>query len=120
MKKILIVENDISNAEVLKWFLKGAYELKIVHDGETAIQSAKENFYSAVLMDINLGDGLNGMETATEIRALPGYELVPVIATTAFAMPNEKEQVLTGGCTHFVGKPIDKKKLLDLLSEISA
>ncbi|MCC6549669.1 MAG: response regulator [Ignavibacteriaceae bacterium] len=117
MKKILIVENDISNAEVLKWFLKGSYELKIVHDGETAIQIATEDFYSAVLMDINLGGGLNGMETATEIRSLPGYEKVPVIATTAFAMPNEKEQFLTGGCTHFVGKPIDKQKLLDLLNE---
>ncbi|MCK6614833.1 MAG: response regulator [Ignavibacteriaceae bacterium] len=117
MKKILIVENDISNAEVLKWFLKGSYELTIVHDGETAIQTAAENFYSAVLMDINLGGGLNGLETAQQIRSLSGYEEVPVIATTAFAMPNEKEQFLSGGCTHFIGKPIDKQKLLELLNE---
>jgi len=119
MKKILIVENDYSNSEVLKWFLKNEYDILIVNEGEIAILKAGETQFSAVLMDINLGGGMNGLETARGIRQLPGYENVPVIATTAFAMPNEKERFLEEGCTHFIAKPIEKIKLLELLREIA-
>lgn len=119
MKKILIVENDSSNSEVLRWFLKNEYEVYNVTDGESALKKAGEIQFAGVLMDINLGGGMNGLQTATHLRALQGYENVPVIATTAFAMPNEKEKFLQEGCTHFIAKPIDKQKLLELLREVT-
>lgn len=69
-------------------------------------------------MDINLGKGIDGIQTVKEIRKLKGYEATPIVALTAYTRYGDKEEFLEGGCTHYLGKPFKSKQLLDLCQDI--
>ena len=78
----------------------------------------KENSFDAILMDINLGSGLNGEELTQEIRKMPGYERTPIVATTAYASDNDRRTFLSKGMTHYIAKPFMIKELSKLLESV--
>ncbi len=118
LPEILMVENDPASRKVTSLFLKDYYNLTFAETGEEALEKAKEKIYHAILMDINLGRGLTGVEAAKMIKKFNGYEKIPIIALTAFAMAGEKEEFLKNGCTHYLSKPFRKDDILKLLKEI--
>ncbi len=59
-----------------------------------AIEKAASNKYVAILMDINLGHGTDGLNTTKIIRQIDFYKNTPIIAITAFAMSGDKEEFL--------------------------
>ena len=73
--------------------------------------------YDAILIDINLGYGMNGIEATREIRHIVGYELTPIIAVTGYTMAEEMEQLYAAGCTKHISKPFDKQTLLRVVQE---
>ncbi len=117
-KKILLVENDIPSQVVINYFLQDDYAVDHAADGKTALQLIEKNKYSVVLMDIDLGPGMNGLEAANEIRKIEGYKDIPIVAVTAYAMKGDKEKFLRNGCTHYISKPFIKTELLTLLKNI--
>ena len=56
---------------------------------------------------------LSGLEALTEIRKL--HPNLPVIAQTAYAMPEERKRCLDSGCDDYISKPINKKALLKII-----
>ena len=48
---------------------------------------ARKNGYDAIVMDINPGAGMNGSEAAQEIRKIPGYQGIPIVAVTGTHRP---------------------------------
>lgn len=78
----------------------------------------KAKKYDAVLMDINLGAGPNGIHIAQEIRAIDHYKDIPIIAVTGYTMQGDREKLLANGCSHYVAKPYDKKTLIKLFSGV--
>lgn len=117
-KQILLVEDNIINREVTELYLKDFYKIDHAENGEAAIQLSKQNKYDVILMDINLGGGINGIETAREIKKLNGYEKIPVVAVTGYAMAGDKEVLLSEGLTHYLAKPFERGELLQLLAEV--
>ncbi len=117
-KQILLVEDNIINREVTELYIKDYYKIDHAENGELAIEMSKQNNYDVILMDINLGGGINGIETAREIRKLNGYENIPLVAVTGYAMAGDKEVLLSEGLTHYLAKPFEKGELLRLLAEI--
>ena len=63
MPYILLVEDDLSNAGVVKYLLQGVCNLDIVTTGEEALDKVTQKQYSVILMDIDLGRGISGIET---------------------------------------------------------
>lgn len=116
--KILVVENDDASKEVTRLFLKGLCEMEFADNGEEAVFLTNTNFYDLILMDINLGTGMSGLEAAKEIRNKNGYEKTPIVALTAFAMRGDREEFLRSGCTHYMSKPFTKEKIIDLVRSI--
>jgi CheY-like chemotaxis protein len=94
------------------------YNLEVVKNAIDAIEKTKRNKYSVILMDINLGSGMNGLDAVKEIRKLASYKETPIVALTAFAMTGDREEFITGGCTHYLSKPFGKQELIGLLNEI--
>ena len=113
--RILLVEDNAINAELVKTYLSGKYELDIASTAETALIMAPEGLYDVILMDINLGPGMDGIQATREIRKLTGYAEVPVIAVTGFTMAGMKEKIMDGGASYFLAKPFGKNSLVDLL-----
>lgn len=113
---VLCVEDDFVNRHIVKLFLKNICIVETAEDGETALQLAAENKYDLILMDINLGGGMNGMEAVKEIVKMPQYAGTPIIAVTAYAMGKDKAEFLKGGCTHYIAKPFLKHEFIDLVT----
>ncbi|MGD8777505.1 MAG: response regulator [Ignavibacteria bacterium] len=115
LRKILLVEDDETNIKVAQLFIGKIGKLDVATSGETAIELASQKQYDVVLMDINLGKGLNGIETTKEIRKLSGYQDIPIVAVTAYAMESDKEQFLKEGCSHYLPKPYSRKDILAIM-----
>jgi two-component system cell cycle response regulator DivK len=61
-------------------------------------------------MDINMPD-VDGYTLTEQIRSLPGFERVPILALTANVMRGDKEKTLEAGCDGYIQKPIDIDQL---------
>lgn len=113
--RVLLVEDNTTNKVITFLFLKGFCHLDHAPNGIEAIKLAKQNKYDLILMDINLGAGLNGIETTSKIRQLNNYENVPFIAVTGYAMPGDEEKLLNLGFNYYLAKPFKKEQLLNIV-----
>ena len=89
----------------------------IIHakDAKEAIAAIHEKTFNLVLLDINLGVGMNGFDVLKEIKSTEGYESVPVVALTAYAMAGDRERFLNAGCDYYLAKPFKKMDLLEVI-----
>jgi CheY-like chemotaxis protein len=119
-KDVILVENDRFSIELTKRLVSNLCNLDIAIDGYTALEMVKSKSYSLILLDINLGVGPNGLEILKEIRSFKGYENVPVIAMTAYAMQSEKENILKNGVDYYMVKPININEFQKLVTKVLA
>jgi len=112
--KILVVEDDLINAQYLREVLKRYPNClaDFVYDGMAAIEKIKENIYDIILLDIQL-PGIDGYETASRIRQF--NKDVIIIAQTAFAMSDDKTRCIQAGCNNYISKPINYHELYEML-----
>jgi CheY-like chemotaxis protein/two-component sensor histidine kinase len=115
---ILVVEDNDDNAEIVKLYLRGRYKTERAADASSALKMVKEKQFSGILMDINLGAGIDGLKATQDIRKLAQYKHVPIIAITGYTMSGDREKLLKGGCSHYLGKPFSQQGLLELMTEI--
>lgn len=114
----LFVEDDFVNRDIVKLFLKNTCVLETAEDGEAALQLAAEKKYDLILMDINLGTGMNGIEVVKELLKMPKYAGTPIIAVSAYVTGKDKAEFLKGGGTHYLTKPFQKREILDLVKSV--
>ena len=117
-KKLLLVEDDKINRSILTLMLQNHYLVDSVVNADGVFQIVKEKDFDVILMDINLGEGKNGAEVALELRQSDKYRNKPIIALTAYALPEERESFLRSGCSHYLAKPFKSADLLGLLNTI--
>lgn len=110
-KKILVVEDDEISRDVLILFLKNHFEIDEARNGQTALEKADHNQYDLILMDVNLGRGMTGLDITKNLKLRPNYAGVPIIAITAFAMKGDKEEFLQAGFDHYLAKPFTREEL---------
>lgn len=114
---VLLVEDEKTNAEYVILSLRKEYEVDLAETGLEAIELSKQKEYHIILMDINLGLGINGITTTSEIRKNPYYENIPIIAVTANAMIGQKEILLSSGLTDYISKPFRRDALLKTIKK---
>ncbi len=118
LPEILLVEDNEMNKEVVMIYLRKICKVDYAKDGLTAIQMTSQKKYSAVLMDINLGNGFSGVDAMKKIKDINGYYNIPFVALTGYALHGDKEKLLREGCSYYLSKPFMKKDLIDLINEI--
>ncbi len=114
-KTILLVEDDIYNAEYIKELLSNS-KINIIHSntGSNAVQIVKEKEIDLVLMDIRLPD-MQGYDVCRLIKEIK--PTLPIIAQTAYAALDDKLKAISSGCIDYVSKPIKKEHLLLLIKK---
>lgn len=117
-KHIIHVEDDEIARDVIKIALSPYYKMDFAVDAKEAFHKVKENQYDAILMDINLKSGMDGVELTKEIKKLPGYEAIPVVALTAYAGEFERKEFLSHGLDYFIPKPFTFEEVIDVMKEI--
>lgn len=112
-RKILIVEDNEMNRDMLSRRLrKQGFSICMAVDGEDALAATPREMPDLILMDIGLGDGIDGMETTRRLKADPRTAAIPVIALTAHALASDRDRCLAVGCADYDTKPIDLARLL--------
>jgi PAS domain S-box-containing protein len=115
--KILLVENETTNAALIQDYLKASYKVEYAENAEAALAIVQKEYFSLILMDINLGAGMDGIQLTNTIKSLPGYENVTVVAMTAFALDGDREEFLANGCDDYIAKPFYRNELLRLIGQ---
>jgi len=58
---------------------------------------------------------MDGYETIREIRKMPKYRTLPILALTARAMKGDREKCLDAGASDYIAKPVNTDQLLSLM-----
>ena len=117
VKKILIVEDNLANAELVAQYLRIGFETDIAISGKLAVKYAWQNDYDLILMDINLGPGMDGIAASKEIRLMKNYASLPIIAITGYSTSSERKYILEQGLNDFLSKPFSKEDLLNAVNK---
>ncbi|MCX6272235.1 MAG: response regulator [Bacteroidetes bacterium] len=113
LPEILLVEDNPLNKELVCIYLRGKASIDHASSGETALNMARNKQYDIVLMDINLGPGINGLQVTKKIREWEGYKNTPIVAVTGYTSETDKRRLLDGGCSQYLPKPFSKIQLLE-------
>lgn len=117
-KKILVVEDNKLNQHVIKALLsKMNADVLLVDNGQMAVDAVRaDSSIDLVLMDIHM-PVMNGIDAAIAIRQLPGpASLLPIVALTAGALPEDEQACMNAGMNEFLSKPVDVPKLRQVLA----
>jgi two-component system, cell cycle response regulator DivK len=110
---ILYIEDNADNRTLIRRILMAeGYEIAEAADADDGLEKLKSLHPDLILMDINMPH-VDGYTLTAQIRAMPGFEGVPIVALTANVMRGDRERSLEAGCDGYIQKPID----IDLLPQ---
>jgi CheY-like chemotaxis protein len=121
---VLLVEDNLVNQLVAKELLLNMQaKVTITDNGQSALDLIAEQAFDVVLMDIQMPI-MDGLTAAKHIRAQSKYQGLPIIAMTAHAREEDKQQSLAAGMNLHMAKPVTGQALLSsikkVLSKLSA
>ena len=109
--RILVVEDNPKNLKLVRDVLEySGYQVFAASTGEDGVRMAGEVEPDLILMDLQL-PGIDGAEALRRIRAGATKPDVPVVAVTAFAMPEDRRRAFESGFSGYVEKPISVRGL---------
>jgi signal transduction histidine kinase/CheY-like chemotaxis protein/HAMP domain-containing protein len=115
-RKVLVVDDDARNIFALTTLLENQdMEVISATNGRQAIELIQSNDQiGVVLMDIMMPE-MDGYETMRDIRKVPKFSALPILALTAKAMKGDREKCLEAGASDYIAKPVNTEQLLSLL-----
>lgn len=109
--RVLLVEDNELNQEVAVELLHEAgLSVDVAKNGMLAVRMVQEQEYDIVLMDMQM-PVMDGITATRNIRALPEFATLPIVAMTANAMQSDRESCLAAGMNDHLGKPIEPENL---------
>ena len=119
--EVLVVDDDMVNRMVLdKIIQKEHHHVQTASNGKEAVQKFSAGAFDVIFMDIQM-PVMNGIDATGAIRALEAQRSqprTPIIAVTANALPNERDQFLQAGMDELMLKPVSRDELLHAVREI--
>jgi CheY-like chemotaxis protein len=113
MTKILLVEDNEMNRDMLgRRLLRNGFSVSFAVDGPNGVAMATEEKPDLILMDVALGDMMDGWDATRCIKANPETAAIPIIALTAHALASDRDKSVEVGCAEFDTKPVDLPRLL--------
>jgi len=110
-RTILVIEDNALNLKLVRAVLEHAgFAVLSAPTGEEGVTLATHHSPDLVLMDLQL-PGIHGTEALRQLRSHPSSSGIPVVAVTAYAMREDREQARAAGFDGFVEKPISTRAL---------
>ena len=111
MARILLVEDDLLNREMIGRYLQiQGFEVITAVDGAEAVAMAYSQLPDLILMDMGLPI-LSGWQATAQLKAALATRTIPIVALTAYAMAEDRDRAYTVGCDEFETKPVNFLRL---------
>ena len=120
--RILAADDSSDNRFLLTAFLRNyPCDLTLVENGQEAIDAFTDGEFDIVLMDMQMPvlDGFAATRLIREWEAENGHKATPVLALTAYALPEEIKHCTDAGCDSHISKPVRKKKLIKAIESFT-
>ncbi|KPW63856.1 response regulator [Pseudomonas amygdali] len=118
MAQILIIEDNAANMRLTKLLLTSAgHSVLSAVDAETGLKLARERQPDLILMDIHLPE-MDGLSATALLKKDAGTAAIPVVALTAMAMKEDKENIRLAGCNAYIIKPLRYKELYRVIDTL--
>jgi signal transduction histidine kinase/CheY-like chemotaxis protein len=116
--KILVAEDNLVNQKLaLKILSKLGIEAALAENGKIAFEMAQQQQYDIILMDMQMPE-MDGLEATRIIRKTAMVQPI-IIAMTANAMKEDKDECLNAGMDDFLSKPVKLEELVNMLTKWS-
>ena len=121
--RILLAEDNELNQEIAVTIIEEAgFSMEVAGNGRIALdmlQKSEPGYYQLVLMDVQMPE-MDGYEATRQIRRLENTQLsrIPILAMTANAFEEDKQEALEAGMNGYIAKPINIKELFAALKEV--
>ena len=109
--KILAVDDEPTNVELLEAHLFTDYEVVTASSGEDAIEKVKADKPDLILLDIMM-PGMDGYEVSKRLKSDPDTQFIPIILVTALSEVSDRIKGSDAGSDEFLTKPVNKDELM--------
>ena len=115
-RRVLLVEDNPLNQEINAQLLRLlGLEVEVAEDGLQAVaRLSQSTHFDLVLMDVQM-PRMDGLEATRRVRQLPEHRHTPIIALTANAFAEDRQNCLEAGMDDFLAKPVDPQALAQAL-----
>lgn len=118
MQRILIVDDEIDNIELLNRRLtRRGYAILSATNAADGIQIAQDEQPDIILMDVKM-PVMDGLAATRLLKQNPATQAIPVITLTAHAMVEDREMAIASGADEFEIKPVDLQLLLEKIEKL--
>jgi signal transduction histidine kinase/CheY-like chemotaxis protein len=116
---VLCIEDNPSNLTLIDqvFSMRPQIELLTAVQGTLGLELAREHLPGLILLDLNLPD-IKGTQVLARLKADPRTQDIPVVVVSADASDGQVERLAAAGAETYLTKPIDVRKLLDVVDEV--
>ena len=119
-RTLLVVEDDSDTQAFMVALLGRHYEVVTAASEREfwrEVQSRGPDI-CLILMDLSLRGSEDGLTLTRQFRADPRWDSIPVVALTAHATTEDRERAIEAGCAVYVSKPVDRRRLLEVIRSL--
>lgn len=117
VKKMLIVDDEMSNREMLEAIFVNDYQLMQVESGESALEVIPEFMPDIILLDVMM-TGIDGYEVCKRIRDNHDYASMVVVMVSACAFESDRQKGFDVGANDYINKPFRLVEIRQKIKEI--
>ena len=117
--RILVVDDSQDTRELFDVILSSAgYDVSTAESAAEALGAAEQARFDLIISDIGM-PGMSGYGLAKELRSLPEYRAIPMIAITGFAEFADRQTAIWAGFDEHLHKPVEPAKLLEIARRLT-
>ncbi len=115
---ILVVDDSAESRELVVDVLTASgYVVLEAEDGAELLERAKRERPALILLDLQL-PGMDGFTLARQLKADPETKGIPILAVSAYAMPEHQARALAAGCDGYLPKPVNIRDLTETVAHM--
>ncbi len=117
-KTILVVEDDPHSQLYFRKLLSERFNVVAVISAREAWDVIHKSTVDLVLMDISLSGGEDGLSLTRRLRNEAAFKMLPILAVTAYAFPEDRQKALNAGCSDYLSKPVSSEDLYRKIADL--